>query len=183
MSCICIIVYWSAIIGFQACYPGTFGEDCEYTCDNCLHGSKCSESSKGCECKPGWMGTICELECEEVMTNLCSFTSRSAPQPIAFIRERTEKAATKSATVWMEGVVTTLPATVCVLLESKVGNVKTVARLVSTVWAATTDVRRRVRMATATGTTVSVSAHPVTLAPPATKSALPIRGDPTVRTS
>lgn len=49
-----------------ACLPGTFGEDCEYTCDNCLHGAQCAQHSRACICTAGWMGDICETPCEEV---------------------------------------------------------------------------------------------------------------------
>lgn len=52
-----------------ACYPGQFGDDCQYNCSSCRHGSVCDENSRNCLCTPGWDGVICNEPCAQVTTN------------------------------------------------------------------------------------------------------------------
>src|SRR5690606_8510068 len=40
------------------CASDFFGDECQYECDACVHGS-CATTDDSCWCGPGWDGTLC----------------------------------------------------------------------------------------------------------------------------
>ena len=51
---------------FVECVPGNFGPDCEFNCDSCMNGAVCDNRRKGCDCRPGWQGLLCNETCPQV---------------------------------------------------------------------------------------------------------------------
>lgn len=45
------------------CVRGSFGPDCEWTCDSCQNGASCNHDNPGCLCAPGWQGFLCNQTC------------------------------------------------------------------------------------------------------------------------
>lgn len=45
------------------CVRGSFGPDCEWTCDSCQNGASCYHDNPGCLCAPGWQGFLCNQTC------------------------------------------------------------------------------------------------------------------------
>ncbi|GFX21494.1 multiple epidermal growth factor-like domains protein 6 [Trichonephila clavipes] len=49
----------------QTCISGFFGGNCSYTCDDCKNRAKCRADKRGCVCRPGYTGILCDTPCPE----------------------------------------------------------------------------------------------------------------------
>jgi len=95
------------------CLPGTFGEECELTCDSCLNGADCNFNLNGCDCAPGWFGLVCDEPCPQVVLyffTLCLCRLKSLE--IQFIKQFFRNPSIVKA-------YTFLPYPLCLVMKSK----------------------------------------------------------------